>query len=167
MFLWSLRSTAKPGLAERSGCPSQIRTGYPAPTGEPVSTSRSIHLLEAVLLQNANETPSLPGDAVHRLVGLCQPSCVRPDNLLPLPTQRPKRASRCPPQLTRYRTRPGSIPVRCLARAALWSPTATATMDACTPHPSRFRMDTHSFEVGVGASARVLGGSIVGDRRQR
>ncbi len=110
---------AEPGLAEQTERPFQIHPRYPAPTGEPVYASRPIHLIEAVLLQSANETPSLPGDAVHRSVGLCQPSCVRPDNLLPLPTQRPKRASRCPPRLTRYRTRPGSIPVRFLGAPRL------------------------------------------------
>ena len=38
-------------------------------------------------------------------------------------------------------------------RAGLWSPTATAAMDACTPHPPRFRADSYPFEVAVGGSA--------------
>ena len=39
------------------------------------------------------------------------------------------------------------------SRAGLWSPTATAAMDACTPHPSRFRADSYTFEVAVGGSS--------------
>ena len=38
-------------------------------------------------------------------------------------------------------------------RAGLWSPTATAAMDACTPHPPRFRADSYTFEAAVGGSA--------------
>ena len=38
------------------------------------------------------------------------------------------------------------------ARAGLWSPTATTTLDACTPHPPRFTADSYSFVVGVGSS---------------
>lgn len=38
-------------------------------------------------------------------------------------------------------------------RAGLWSPTATATMDVCTPHPPRFRADSYAFEAPVGGSA--------------
>ena len=38
-------------------------------------------------------------------------------------------------------------------RAGLWSPTTTAAMDACTPHPPRFRADSYTFEAAVGGSA--------------
>ncbi len=46
------------------------------------------------------------------------------------------------------------------ARAGLWSPTATTTLDACAPQPPRFGADSYSFEVGAGSPAGASVGVV-------